>query len=160
MIKVQRMSFSSINDILHTTTLETLNYFRRVYLNLKHTRIANTKTSLLVCANRAGSLVFTCKFHGFKSLLCEIRTAYSFMFTHALRYPYTPIITKWNCFSLWFAVLVVPRSCYYNDNRPWRGCEEQFESESFLSIYCYHTGYPESTNAAKTNWPESFLVTF
>lgn len=128
------MSFSSINDILHTTTLETLNYFRCVYLNLKHTRIANTKTSLLVCANRAGSLVFACKFNGFKSLWCEIRTAYSFMFTHALRYPYTPIISKWNCFSLWFAVLVVPRSCYYNDNRPWRGCEEQFESESFYQF--------------------------
>lgn len=139
-IKVQRLSFTSIyNEI--SLTLHTL-YYINISLTavvwkwtLSLTHIVNTKTSLLVCASRAGF-----SFH-FKDSM-DLQALYAENNTISFRFQQSE--TKL-LFTM-FAVLIIGRTCYHNDYCSWPGCKEAIWIWVFvLSMYCYHTGCSEIT---------------
>ena len=135
-----RLSFTSIyNEI--SLTLHTLNYINisltavvwKWTLSLTH--IVNTKTSLLVCASRAG---FSFHFTGSMGL----QVLYADYYTISFRF----LQSETKLLFTMFAVLVIGRTCYHNDYRSWPGCREAIWIWVFvLSMYCYHTGYLKIT---------------
>ena len=72
-------------------------------------------------------------------------TPYSFLVAHAVRYLFTLCQQKLNCFSLclpyWLSQGLATIMITVHD----QAAKKHFEFVSFLSVYCYHTGCPETT---------------